>query len=489
MKRFATTLVVVLALGACQPDAPDDEAVLSFEEGASATTPLLPEPPASVVIVLVDALRADWLGSYGSQRALTPELDRLADRSFVFENAWATSAWTRASIGSLFTARYPSSHTALTRDDALAPGNVTLAEALEAHGRFWSFGVTTNPNAGPALGFSQGFDHFDRPDPETARGYKHDAIRLIPAEAVTAYALELFDQRPDDDAHVFAFVHYVDPHDPYLPHPELTSDPATVEGIDGSRQALNELRKLGPDGGTRDNIASLQRLYDGEVRYTDQWIGELIRGFEARGVFDDMLFVVTADHGESFFEHGKRGHGQSLYETQLRVPLMIKLPGMQPGDGARLSQPISLVDVAPTVLHAFGVPRPEGFQGTTLGPVMFGEDRASAFDYVFAELQINPSAKRMALRHDDWKLIRNDLIRKNGREDRVWELYNLGADPGETDNQWSNPDTGEVAERLETALFQWEEAVARHAVDRQIKPLSELDEDTLEELRGLGYVQ
>ena len=95
----------------------------------------------------------------------------------------------------------------------------------------------------------------------------------------------------------------------------------------------------------------------------------------------------------------------------------------------------------------------------------------------------------MALRHDDWKLIRNDLIRKNGREDRVWELYNLATDPGETDNQWGNPDNGDVAEHLEAALFQWEEAVARQAVDRQLKPLDELDEDTLEELRGLGYVQ
>lgn len=488
MKRLATMCVLGLALSACQPDAPD-EAVLSFEDRAVFTTPLQSQPPGSVVIVLVDALRADWLGSYGSQRGLTPELDRLAERCFVFENAWATSAWTRASIGSLFTARYPSSHAALTRNDALSWRNVTLAEALETHGRFWTFGVTTNPNAGSALGFDQGFDHFERPDPETARGYEHDAIRLIPAEAVTAYALDLFDQRPEVDTHVFGFVHFIDPHDPYQLHQELTGGPAPTEGIDGSRQALDKLRKLGPDGGTADNIASLQRLYDGEVRYTDHWIGELIRGFETRGVFDDMLFIVTADHGESFFEHGKRGHGQSLYEIQLRVPLMIKLPGMQPGGGARISQPVSLVDVAPTVLHAFGVPRPDGFQGTTLGPVMFGEDRGPAFDYQFAELQINPAAKRLALRHGDWKLIRNDLVRQNGREDRVWELYNLVEDPGETDNQWGTPNTGELAERLETALFRWEEEVARQAVTRQIKPLDELDDDTLAELRGLGYVQ
>ncbi len=488
MKRLAATCVLGLALNACQPDV-TEEPVLSFADRAVFTTPLQTEPPGSVVIVLVDALRADWLGSYGSQRGLTPELDRLAQRSFVFENAWATSSWTRASIGSLFTSRYPSSHTALTRDDALPDRNITLAEALETSGRFWSFGVTTNPNAGNAVGFDQGFDHFGRPDPGTARGYAHDAIRLIPAEAVTAYALELFDQQPDGDTQVFGFVHFIDPHDPYLPHPELTGDPERTEGIDGSRQALDDLRKLGRDGATSDTIARLKRLYDGEVRYTDQWIGELIRGFETRGVFDDMLLIVTADHGESFFEHGKRGHGQSLYEIQLRVPLMIKLPGMRPGDGTRISQPVSLVDVAPTVLHAYGIPRPDGFQGSSLGPLMFGEDRGPAFDYGFAELQINPAARRLALRHGDWKLIRNDLIRKNGREDRVWELYNLVEDPGETHNRWGGPDTSEVAERLETALFRWEEEVARQAVTRRVMASDELDEDTLEELRGLGYVQ
>lgn len=497
VRRYrATTFVLVLALAACGGEPadgrPEPAPVVTppFSEVDSTVTPGVTRPK-SVVLVVVDALRADQLGAYGSDRGLTPNLDELARQSVVFEQAAATSAWTRSSIASMFTGRYPVSHTVLDRDDILPPALLTLAEVLESHGDPWSYGITTNPNSSDDIGFDQGFDHYSRPIDAERRKYEEDPFGLFPAEAVTDTALTLWDdERRAAGQSAFAFVHYMDPHDPYMPNPGLMEGPVPESRFSGSRKDIDELVRLPDAQRTAGDEAKHWYLYRGEVRYVDQQIGRLIEGFRERGVFDDMLLVVTADHGESFWEHGRRGHGQSLYQTLLHVPLMIKLPGMEPGAGRRVETPVSLADLAPTVIDVSGIERPRDFEGRSLVPLALGENRPPSLEYVYSELYLIKRYTKTAIRHGDYKLIATYHKDEEGEYAGTGiELYDLARDPLEQQDLSDEPAYRDEVNRLMAALLSWEDAVARRSLGESTGSLEDMRPETVEELRGLGYIQ
>lgn len=499
MKPASLSLLTVLAafLAGCGGQPEEDRNAegesgfrVPFAEEPSTLTPGV-QRPESVVIVMIDALRADRLGAYGSEAGLTPNLDELAGRSVVFESAAPTSSWTRSSIASIFSGRYPVSHTVLGREDILPARILTLAEVLRGHADLWSYGITTNPNSSENIGFGQGFDHYERPRDAERRSYPEDEIGLISAESVTRTALELWDdERHGEDQTAFAFIHYMDPHDPYMPNHDLMDEPEPEGRYSGSRKDLDGLRGARGADLTEADVARLRYLYDGEVRYTDQWIGRLIEGFKERGVFDDMLLIVTSDHGESFWEHGKRGHGQTLYQTLMHVPLMVKLPGMTPEDGRRVATPVSLVDLAPTVADAMRLPRPRDFEGRSLLPLMLGESRDPALEYIYGELYLIDRYTRTTIRHGDYKLIATYHKDGDGEyESTEMELYNLTEDPGEM-----NDLSGDEAHRarlnaMVAALIHWEDAVAERSLGASEGSLEDLRPETLEELRGLGYIE
>lgn len=494
--RLPTALALAATLAACggagdDPDSDTGPAVAPpFAGEPSTVTPGI-QRPGSVVLIMVDALRADQLGAYGSDRNLTPNLDRLAERSAVFEQATATSSWTRSSIASMFTGRYPVSHTVLDRDDVMPPGMMTLAEALETHGDPWSFGIFTNPNSSADIGFDQGFDHYSRPMNAERRRYEGDPFGLYPAEAVTDTALDLWDdERRGADQPAFAFVHYMDPHDPYMPNPGVLEGPEPDGRFSGSRKDIDELVDLPASERTPEDEARQWYLYRGEVGYADREIGRLIEGFRERGVYDDMLLVVTSDHGESFFEHGKRGHGQTMYQSLLHVPLMIKLPGMQPGDGMRVDRPVSLADLAPTVLDVAGIERPRDMEGRSLLPLVLDGDRDPALDYVYSELYLIERYIITSIRHGDYKLIANYHRDGEGEyQTTELELYNLAEDPDEQDDLAGDDAHREKLNRLVAALMQWEEAVAQRSPGASTGSLEDMRPETLEALRGLGYIE
>lgn len=485
-------------LAACgEPPEPDGEAAADpapfappFAGEPSTVTPGVPAP-GSVVIVMIDALRADRLGAYGSEDGLTPNLDALAEQSVVFDEAAPTSSWTRSSIASIFSGRYPISHTVLGREDLLPSRILTLAEVLQGHADTWNFGITTNPNSSESIGFGQGFDHYQRPRDGEPRSYPEDDIGLISAETVTRTALGLWDDERNEEGRApFAFVHYMDPHDPYMPNPDLMNEPEPDGRFSGSRADLVRMREMPDAQRTEADEARLWHLYDGEVRYTDQWIGELIEGFKARGVFEDMLLIVTSDHGESFWEHGKRGHGQTLYRTLMHVPLMIKLPGMGPGDGRRVETPVSLVDLAPTVVDAMRLPRPRDFEGRSLLPLVQGGERDPALEYIYSELYLIERYTKTSIRHGDYKLIATYHKNEEGEYAATeTELYNLAADPGEQENLADDDAHRERLNAMVAALIHWEDAVAERSLGASEGSLEELRPETLEELRGLGYIE
>lgn len=499
--QIMSLLAVACLLTACgEASGPGKESGKESGAGEGFRVPFAGEPdtvtpgverPESVVVVMIDALRADRLGAYGSGAGLTPNLDELAGQSVVFEEASPTSSWTRSSIASIFTGRYPVSHTVLDRKDVLPPRILTLAEVLETHSDLWSFGITTNPNSSADIGFGQGFDHYERPDRSQRRSYPEDDIGLIPAETVTTTALDLWDdERRGEEQPAFAFIHYMDPHDPYMPNPGVLDEPEPDGRYSGSRADLVRLRESPDAERTGADEARLWHLYDGEVRYTDQWIGRLIDGFRERGVFEDMLLIVTSDHGESFWEHGKRGHGQTLYRTLMHVPLMIKLPGMGPGEGRRVTTPVSLADVAPTVVDAVRLPRPREFEGRSLLPLALGESRDPALEWIYGELYLIDRYTKTMIRHGDYKLIATYHKDEQGQyEATEMELYNLAEDPAEQRNLADDDAHRERLNTMVAALIHWEDAVAERSPGASTGSLEDMRPETLEELRGLGYIE
>jgi len=501
--------------------------------------------PLGVVLILVDTLRADHVGAYGCTRGLTPAIDALAAESLVFGNTWAASSWTRSSVASILTSRYPTSIGVLEREDAL-PGSVsTLAEIVAAEG-FTSHGICTNGNAGSTWGFDQGFDSFVVP--ETTVSYPDD-FPMIPAEAVTASAVEWLEAKRDDTPFLL-YLHYTDPHDPYLPHPGLLGEPEPEGRFDGSRRDLRELDRLPPDEVTQADRDRIRYLYAGEVRYVDHWIGELLRELRRLDRYDESLVLLTSDHGEGLWDHGERAHGVDLHQEQTRVPLILKFPESFDVPPTRVDRPAGHTDIVPTILAAYGIPPVEGMQGEDLGQVLrrdrpapeartaysemsldgrdfesvtdggeklircraFDPDRATGRTHrvttgdtiwsisyrYFGEgsrardiIDANPAlaeqgvAPRKVRLEIGTVLAIPDRVRTSGES--LFELYDLREDPREQNDLIG----GARAKRspLFEALAAWARRIAEHRTEGRTVPLDQLDEETLEQLRGLGYIE
>lgn len=477
-RRLSALVVLPWALAACAGSPPEaatgvpDPPFLAAQRDAG-------EALAGVVMIVVDTLRADHLGCYGSSRGLTPRMDELAARSHLFEHAIATSSWTRPSVGSLLTSRFPTSLGLLDKPDRLPDDAVTLQEVLRDHGGFQTLAVITNGNISAGWGFDQGFDRFVWP--HLMRLYPGDFPKQV-AEGVTRKALELVDGR-QAEVPFFLYVHYVDPHDPYLPHPELHPEPVPPGRFDGSRRELGQLDRLRQRGEEAD-YDRIRHLYAGEVRYVDHWIGRLLDGLAERGLGEELLIVLTSDHGEGLWTHGLRNHGNDLYEESVRVPLLVRYPGMTEAEASRVATPVSLVDVAPTVLTAAGAPKPPAFQGFDLAPLTRGESRGSGFEYVYTEM-LHRNRNFEAIRHGHWKLIRN-RGEPRGSQPPI-EIYDLSDDPEESRSRLDDAPP-RTRRPLAEALERWSLGLMAHRGSRRQIALSELDRETLDNLQALGYI-
>lgn len=321
-----------------------------------------PDPPRGVLLIVVDTLRADYVGACGSDLGLTPEIDALAEDSLVFENAMAASSWTRPSIASMFTGQYPTAVDVLTKQDVLDDSIDTLAERLAASG-MRCLAVSTNGNAGRSFGFDQGFEEFVSRLPK--RGYPDD-FPVVPADEVTKKGLEMVDGLQADEP-FFLFMHYIDPHDPYLPHPELMTEPEPAGRYSGSRRDLELIDYAHWTDRTEADTERLKWLYSGEIKFCDLWLGKLFDGLRMRGLLDDMLVIITSDHGEGLYDHGMRAHGTDLHIEQLHVPFIVRFPRDGAPQPARVETFASHVDIAPTILGAYGLELPELCQGRDLG--------------------------------------------------------------------------------------------------------------------------
>ena len=323
--------------------------------------------PPSMVILLIDTLRADHVTGYGGEETLTPEFAKLAHEGVVFRNVLAASPWTGPSVAALLTGRYPDELGVRHLTDPFPQGAVSLAERFRAAG-FATGAVVSNGVVGPAYGYDRGFDHFRFERNRVHRdasGRVLDPPVLFGAAEVTDAALEWI---RDQDGPFFLYVHYNDPHDPYLP-------PAAwrEKGLEGRKPLAEGLLLDGRFAAAGLGAAEAERLrghYRGEVAFTDHEAGRLIEALD-----ENTVVVVVGDHGEEFREHGRFRHGHSLYQELLRVPLIMKGPGI--ARGVTEKTPVSHVDLAPTLFELAGLEGSAPFAGRSLAGLI-ASDRAGS---------------------------------------------------------------------------------------------------------------
>lgn len=474
--RMPSLLLPLLALLACTGSSrPGMVGLKGSKQGRS-------EPgsrPPNVVLVTMDTTRADHLGCYGDHHAQTPNLDRLARESVLFSQAIAQASVTPVSHASILTGLEPYHHGLRvlhgTRANRLADDKVTLAEVLRRAGYRTGAFVSAFP-AGSRFGLAQGFNTFDEkfekpPGKETVSpgGIVNTGLAQRRADETTDRALAWLTDASGASGPVFLWVHYFDPHDPMVVPPA---------------RFMAQFPKA--SGSEEDR---LRELYDIEISYMDQQLGRLLEGVRDTLGADRTLTIVTADHGQGLGDHDWWTHG-ILYQEQIRVPLLIRLPGDQgaaASAGKRVDSTVRSIDLVPTVLQVAGIPQkawPDPLDGRSLVPLLqpgTTEGDRTAYADSINRLTYNSTRTIRDVKNDvlfalvrpPWKYIHH-LLRRNESE-----LYNLEKDPGETHNLYRElPD---VVQSFEIELQQ-----------RQVMPRLGAEPDDPEvskRLESLGYVK
>jgi arylsulfatase A-like enzyme len=424
-----------------------------------------PKPaPPDIVLVLIDTLRADRLGCYGNSQQLSPFLDSLAARGHVFRHAYAQSSHTRPSVASLMTSRFESQHGVLSLRQALADRELTLAEVLHGHG-YATAGFSASMVVSLQAGFGQGYDDYASfPNLSMpALGYKLAPVRAeLVDQAARSWLGAMARERPNSP--IFLYLHYMEMHPPY--------GPTSTIGAEQLRQATGEY--FAADGHPDHGGRVVRTAYDAELVVLDTALRRLFKQLQELRVLDRAVVVITADHGEGFGDHGILGHGRTLYDELVHVPLIV----LQPGVHARrdVEDVVSLIDVAPTLLELAGIPSPPAFEGRSLCALL-ADGRGPSPAAAYTELQRDDADRihERAIVVGTHKLIQ--------RHDGAEEYYDLAVDPGELAH-WEPAESTRL--ELEHALA---EARARAGRDAAPAPTRPLDEQTVRDLRALGYVQ
>ena len=392
------------------------------------TTETAPEAPMAqesprphVLVFLVDTLRADHLGCYGYDRPTSPNIDRFAAGAVRFDHAVAQSSWTRPATASVLTGLYPHHHGARTRNSVLGEDVPYLPEILGSLG-YRTLGVSTNGNAGMDYGFRRGFHHFMQMRESVRRPGIH-----VPAWRAVDEALEWLERIGPEDA-FFVFLHVTDPHAPYLPP-------------DGYRKQFAPDAPAGPGilldnlpGGAGHSTDDLRDLYDAEIAFVDEHFGRMLDELDRRGFLDDTLVVFVSDHGEEFVDHGGHGHGATLYQEQIHVPLIIRLPESLQSASLRsvVDTQVQQIDIVPTILDAIGFGGLAETDGRSLFPLMQAGTSRSEFQLAMSELRVDGQAiDAVLLALTDGDSRRKLIDHASSRAGATRSLFDTVHDPGE----------------------------------------------------------
>jgi arylsulfatase A-like enzyme len=475
----------------------------------------------NVVLVIWDALRADHLSCYGYPLKTSPNLDKLASQGILFEQAIAASSHTVESIPSLLSSTLPTSHQMNDITSYLPPELVIMPQVFKALG-YNTVAFSFNPYFSPVYGYKKGLDRFFAPGEssikvnKTILGHILESSSRVPVvsdlfkpayllskrtstvsfgeteltstgpEIITNKIINWIDNHPQNP--FFILAHLEGGHAPYLAPPSLVEtfwpeeqlpEPEDWPTVFPRSLGLFLPFREGPSL-SQDEIKKMVSLYDAKIYYHDYWLGQLLNYFKQEDKLKNTLFLLTADHGEEFYDHHGWGHGHSLYQELIRVPLIISGEGFLPS-GIRIQNMVSLLDVFPTLVSLLGVNElinfPYSLEGEDLSIYLRQAREPEKKEPICSELN-QGSRKARALIDWPWKIIIADI----GSEE-VISLYNLSQDPAETrDLSQALP---EEKDRLLTSLKNVLN-LSRKKVFQS--PRRRVSQSEKERLRSLGYI-
>jgi len=444
----------------------------------------------NILLISIDSLRRDHLSCYAYIRETSPNIDKLAAKGTIFENAVSTTCWTLPSHMSMFTGLYILQHGVHTDKITLNPSIKTVTQYLKEDG-YQTHGIFSGPYLHSAYGFSRGFDEYN--DCSNSKKLAKNDVDLTLFESklglmhqtshmdITSYRIvetfsEWFENKKNNKP-FFSFIHMWDVHFDYIPpHPyDKLFDPDYKGTI--TSENFDDNQRINPEMCTRD-LEHIIALYDGEIKWTDYNIGKIIDILANAGELKNTVVIITADHGDEFFEHGNKGHAGSLYDELVRVPLIIYNPSLFPHQ--RNDSHVSLIDILPTILDARGLEVPEYVQGQSLIKVA-KETRKENRKHL-----LENRCGLKSVRTRNWKFI-YDVPKKIPY---YFDLYN---DPKEIYSLIPLKEpiiiSDQVKEDVKKSLTFFDsiqETVPSFGSKEIKKP--ELDNSTIEHLKSLGYI-
>jgi len=449
--------------------------VLVLSSGKFKST-IQPDQKPNVLILSMETFRWDRLGAAGYHRPLTPEIDRFAAAGTLFMRNYSQGSWTRPSIASTFTSFYPAVHR-MGRVDSneifkelensvvgervveaahLDKKFITMAEAFKARG-YRCFGWAGNPQIWGGMGFKQGFDVYnamDMEDPEIVKQLE-----------------ELFNDQSETP--FFTFVHFMTPHSPYDPPEKYRIYDSNPEALNLTHKVLWPIRR-GEIKLSQKDIQHNKDLYDGDIMYMDNLIGQVLSAARQTGIIDNTLIIITSDHGEEFMEHGNIGHGFSLYEELIHVPLIFS--GHRMPKGKKIEALTQNIDLFPTLISLVFDEKLAGLQGKNIMPLIRGNTPLKS-RHVFAD-----RGALHAIVGQKWKYILNS---DTGEK----KLYSLIDDPEEMNNLAGNNQYAPILTELDEKLRRMMNSNIKRSKHYKYKRPAEVPEKLVQRLRALGYIK
>jgi len=430
-------------------------------------SPYTPCQGCNVILITIDALAAGHVGAYGYPRNTTPNIDRISRNGVLFKNAYTQWPMTSQSLASMMSGRYPYEIGVMKLRTKVPDKTLMLAEILKSEG-YYTSGFVGNVNLAKSFEFDQGFDEYHEMwsefDPKLT---KFPISSWYPAGKINEEVMPWLKGRTGK--RFFLWIHYIDPHQPYWP-PAPFNNSFVGDKLYGDGKIIpwSKVLKFYPylPRGKPVDVSYLISQYDGEVAYADSNVGEFLLEIEAQGLLKNSVVIITADHGEGMDEHDPYfGHGIGLYNSQLKVPLIIYSPGVEP---RVVETPVGLVDVVPTVLGILGKNiASKRLSGRSLIPAMVGQD--------FSEDVFSESHGLYSVVEGDFKLIAS-------KKNKAKTLFNLQSDPAELNPVVDNA----LTERLSKKIEAYSKKEKTSKISSQ--PVKEMDETIKGQLEALGYM-
>ena len=418
------------------------------------------EEDYNVMVVTVDSLRADHLECYGYERNTSPNTCGLADRSVVFENAYATSPWSHPSYVSLLTGLWPFRHGA--RSAEMVDGGLEFLPETLQDGGYRTEGYVDGSFLRPFLNMDQGYDKYV--------SYRNGTGEMGNAEQIIDDTTQSVRTTKEP---FFQFLMLMDVHSPFWPKNTTAFQDYSSPGYNGSlnlsEHGQGDVYDLNHSALSEQEVDRMIAGYDANIRYTDHHVGRLVDTLNETGKLDNTIVVITADHGEAFREHGSWiGHLRNLYDEQIKVPLIVYHPDLEP---QRIEERVSLADIKPTLLDMVSIEESAEMDGRSLLPLIK--------EGTYSERLIYSSTVGPGLRFDKSGVIKNDMKLIWDHESGEIQLFNLSSDPGELND---------ISDSEESLVESLKQTISNIRENENISQSRQAAREQREVLQKLGYI-